>query len=182
MGKNSLVSDIDNTLNALNLLIYRTFSPEKLVYPVPLPEGFWSTPQGMGMLWQAPPIPEVHRMLCALGPGSIIYVTCRPRETEDMTRRWLRRHGFPEGPIEFCGGPEEKVKVALQVGATVALEDDPQCILAYIAAGIPVGGVVWWYNKHFLREGAAFKVPILSVAGPGLERWAAANVLCAVAP
>lgn len=75
-----LVSDIDNTLNALNVLIYRALSFPLHVYPAPLLPGFWSTPEGMEMLWDAPPLAGAAKPLRCVNQGGLAYVTCGPRD------------------------------------------------------------------------------------------------------
>lgn len=143
-----LVSDIDNTLNALNALIYRAFPFPPHVYPAPLPPGFWSTPEGMKMLWDAPPLAGAAKLLRRLSRGGLAYVTCRPRETEDLTHAWLRRWGFPDAPVFFCKDPVEKAAVAARLGAALALEDDPAAVEAYSRVGVAVVVVSWPYNRN----------------------------------
>jgi len=123
-----VVSDIDNTVNDLNVLIYRIIPSARWVYPAPLPEGFWSTPEGMKMLWDVPPVSDGAKLLNCLQSGGVVYVTCKPRKVEELTRAWLRRHGFPAAPLVFCSGPEEKVEIAVVSGAIMALEMTQQLL------------------------------------------------------
>lgn len=69
--------------------------------------------------------------------AGVAYVTARPASAASVTARWLRRHGFPDGPMIFdCAA--DKPLAAKRLGCLWAIEDDPRQIEAYRTSGIPV--------------------------------------------
>lgn len=54
--------------------------------------------------------------------GKIIYLTARPRWSNQITRTWLAKHGFPEAPVIHTNN---KLEVAQSLGVSLAVEDAP---------------------------------------------------------
>ncbi|MCC7022854.1 MAG: phosphoglycerate dehydrogenase, partial [Thermomicrobiales bacterium] len=75
----------------------------------------------------------LRRAIDLVGIENIAIVTARPETSADMTRAWLREHGFPESPIIFA---DLKAAVALRSGFSHAVEDSLRHARNYAAAGI----------------------------------------------
>jgi len=81
------------------------------------------------------------------------YITIRPERIEEATRRWLRKHGFPEAPIVFRpneisveDGNKWKVKIIEKLYPKIIgfIDDSP-----YVVSLLPKNykGTVFYYNK-----------------------------------
>jgi uncharacterized HAD superfamily protein len=151
-----VVADIDNTIANVNALLYGAFDVPEEIYPAPTPPGFWED-TGLMIFAKAQPLPGAAELLkeCRKRFGSLVYLTCRPRVAEFVTRRWLELHGFPIAPVRFCESAREKVARAELLGAVLALEDDPETVEMYDQAGIPVLMPDWPYNRHVDLPGVA---------------------------
>ncbi|RPF49486.1 deoxypyrimidine-specific 5' nucleotidase type C protein (NT5C) [Thermodesulfitimonas autotrophica] len=145
-----IVVDICNTICDVNGYLKNYADITLDVYPAPIPEKFFRSGEGLRCFLEARPFPGAAHCLRSLADklGGLVYVTCRPREAEFVTKRWLELHGFPFAPVFFCQGPEDKLRAAKAVGASLALEDDPEAAKLYVQAGIPVLLVDWPYNRH----------------------------------
>jgi D-3-phosphoglycerate dehydrogenase len=75
----------------------------------------------------------LRRAIALLGADNIAIVTARPEPSAEMTRGWLREHGFPECPIVFA---DLKAAVALRSGFSHAVEDSLRHARNYAAAGV----------------------------------------------
>lgn len=144
-----VVSDIDNTLADINEYLYRIFDVPRNTYPAPIPKGFWSSKTGLTVFQEAAPIPWAAECLRGLAErlGGLAYVTCRPPAAEFVTRRWLKLHSFPDGPVFFCADAQEKLSTAQSLGAALVLEDDPVAAKLYAKAGMAVLLPDWPYNR-----------------------------------
>lgn len=81
-----------------------------------------------------PAAPEfLRRAIELVGAENIAIVTARPEPSAEMTRIWLRTHGFPEVPIVFA---DLKAAVALRSGFSHAVEDSLRHARNYAAAGV----------------------------------------------
>ncbi len=141
--------DIDNTIADTNSLLHRLFEIPKDVYPAPVSPNFWKSGTGLLVFSRANPIAGarefVENMARRIGP--VVYVTNRPPVAEFVTKRWLRMHGFPEGPVVFCKGPEGKLLAARRYAPALAVDDDPEAVKMYSFAGIAVLMPGWPYNE-----------------------------------
>ena len=83
------------------------------------------------------PAPEaqefIARVIELLGEANVRILTARPEGAAEMTRTWLRRHGFPECQISFS---DDKAAVALGCGCTHAVEDSVRHARNYAACGV----------------------------------------------
>lgn len=147
-----LAVDICNTLADVDGQLRRRIKGySNAVYPFPLPEWFFRSSGGMRVFKDAAPLPGSVEFVSALAElyGDVFYVTSRPPEAEGVTRRWLARHGYPDGELVFCPWQEKPaVYASLAPGAVV--EDDPR-VLARLAAelpGVTVFAPQWPYNRH----------------------------------
>ncbi len=75
----------------------------------------------------------LRRAIVLVGAENIAIVTARPEPSAEMTRAWLREHGFPECPIVFA---DLKAAVALRSGFSHAVEDSLRHARNYAAAGV----------------------------------------------
>jgi D-3-phosphoglycerate dehydrogenase len=75
----------------------------------------------------------LRRAIDLVGSENIAIVTARPEPAAEMTRAWLRRHGFPDCPIVFA---DLKAAVALRSGFSHAVEDSLRHARNYAAAGV----------------------------------------------
>ena len=75
----------------------------------------------------------LRRAIALVGAENIAIVTARPEPSAEMTRTWLRAHGFPECPIVFA---DLKAAVALRSGFSHAVEDSLRHARNYAAAGV----------------------------------------------
>lgn len=60
--------------------------------------------------------------------NKIVYITARPKESELVTRIWLKRNGFPKGELYFSN---DKPGIASKLGVDMAFEDAPHEIDNY---------------------------------------------------
>lgn len=151
-----VVTDIDNTICNVNALLYGAFDISKEIYPAPTPPGFWED-TGLLIFGKARPIPGAAELLRSFQKalGAIAYLTCRPKEAEFVTKRWLKLHSFPDAPVLFCRDAREKIVAARALNAVLALEDDPETVELYDRSGVAVIMPDWWYNKHLDLPGMA---------------------------
>lgn len=75
----------------------------------------------------------LRRTIELVGLDNIAIVTARPEPSAEMTRTWLRLHGFPECGIVFA---DLKAAVALRSGFSHAVEDSLRHARNYAAAGV----------------------------------------------
>jgi D-3-phosphoglycerate dehydrogenase len=75
----------------------------------------------------------IARIIELLGMDHVRILTARPESSVDMTRSWLRRHGFPEINILFS---DNKAEVAAVEGCTFAVEDSVRHAVNYARSGI----------------------------------------------
>lgn len=155
--------DICNTLADINSAVRRMVGPFKH-YPAPIPTRFWTSPEGLRVFRDARPLHDAAKVISGLAArlGGVTYVTSRPREAELITRRWLKRNGFPNGKVIFCER-HEKPTVYASLSPFLIAEDDPEVVAALAGLGIPVLVPQWDYNRG-LRD--AWVVPV--------ERWGGA--------
>ena len=75
----------------------------------------------------------LRRAIALVGEENVAIVTARPEPAAEMTRAWLRQHGFPDCPIVFA---DLKAAVALRSGFSHAVEDSLRHARNYAAAGV----------------------------------------------
>jgi phosphoglycolate phosphatase-like HAD superfamily hydrolase len=89
---------------------------------------------------------------CVAEVYDVVYVTGRPEEYREPTRRWMRRHHLPQGPLYMRGEGDRRnddiVKVEI-LGRlrddgylpVMAFEDRARVVKAWRAAGVPCAQV-----------------------------------------
>lgn len=96
----------------------------------------------------AKPLP--HALEVIQNNGSCIFITSRGTngdiERQTVTRQWLDNLGLAHIKVYFAHS-SEKVKLALELGATVAWEDYPRTVLDYADNGIHVFMPEYGYNS-----------------------------------
>lgn len=140
--------DICNTLAAVNAEILKLFGPEASavrdyagffgqVGVADKDAWFRAHPE---VFAAALPLPGAVSGVVALAAAGhrVVYVSARPLWAEGITRRWLRRHGFPAGRLFLRA---DKPAVARALGADVFVEDAPHEIeaLEKVCRVVPVG-------------------------------------------
>lgn len=75
----------------------------------------------------------------------IVYLTARPEVSEQVTRRWLKKAGFPEARIIFS---KDKVGASKDMKVAFAIDDAPAEVEAYTKAGIMTKVPAWDYNIY----------------------------------
>jgi D-3-phosphoglycerate dehydrogenase len=75
----------------------------------------------------------LRRAIALVGAENIAIVTARPEASAEMTRAWLRQHGFPDCNVVFA---DLKAAVALRSGFSHAVEDSLRHARNYAAAGV----------------------------------------------
>lgn len=121
-----LICDIDKTISAASHLV-ATFGPNPILRP----------------------IPEAREVLERLSERfQIVYLSARDHMFFEKTRRWLRKHGFPEGPLFlrrirfWSASPERHKELRLAEilhpfsGPKVGIGDRLGDARAYLASGV----------------------------------------------
>ena len=142
--------DICNSLaNIANQLEKNILGYCNDIYPFPIPAGYFTSSAGLCIFRNAEPFPKTARLTNSLAElfGGITYVTTRPPEAEFVTRRWLARHGFPEGEIIFCHW-EEKTAAYASLDPHLIIEDDPRVLEMAKRLYVPIIVPKWPYNGH----------------------------------
>lgn len=142
--------DICNSLADINGQLEKKFSGYcNSTYPFPIPAEYFTSPGGMRVFWDADPFPETARLLNNLAElfGNVIYVTTRPKVAKFITKRWLMKHGYPNGEIVFCYW-KEKTEVYDSLAPHLIIEDDPRVIETAIGLNTSIIVPQWPYNSH----------------------------------
>jgi uncharacterized HAD superfamily protein len=142
--------DICNTLADVNSVIVEHFKPISEQYPLPIPDGFWKTKEGIKIFKNALPLKNAAEVISGVSNllGGVIYVTSRPAEVEFITYQWLKKHGFPKGRVIFCDR-KEKLSVYSALQPCIIAEDDPEVINELEKLDVsPVLVYQWPYNRH----------------------------------
>lgn len=84
---------------------------------------------------------------------NIVYLSARPSWAFDMTKNWLKEHGFPEGEIIFTN---DKAETAVRMGILLAIEDAPHEIRKLRYRGIQVLIKRQPYNTEMMNYGTIF--------------------------
>lgn len=139
-----ILVDIDGSLAATGELLLSRYKIPIRKYPAPMPDGFWSSPEGLAVYRDLEPIPDsVKTLLCV--NEDIAYFTLRPPIAGFVTIRWLQKHGFPEGPTYFCKSLAEKAQLIEDLKPVVVIDDDPKAPDIYKA---PIIVIARPYNKQ----------------------------------
>jgi hypothetical protein len=139
-----IMVDIDGTIAATGELLLSRYKIPLQEYPAPLPECFWTSPEGLAIFRDVKPIPGSVETLNAVSESGITYFTLRPRKADFITVRWLQKHGFPEGPVFFCKSLAEKAQMVKDIDPILVIDDDPRAPLLYNA---PLVLIARLYNK-----------------------------------
>ena len=78
----------------------------------------------------------------------VVYVTARPEEAHQVTEKWLKRYGYPEGEILHTTKTVGKGAIASMIGAGWAIDDVPDEVRDYERHGIPCLVVAQDYNRE----------------------------------
>jgi len=118
-------------------------------YPFPIQKGYFMSLEGLRCFRDAKPFPGSARLLNSLAElfGGIVYVTTRPSEAEVITRKWLAKHGYPEGEIIFCKW-HEKAEIYSSLKPHLIIEDDPRVLKEVVKLDFLVVVPQWPYNSH----------------------------------
>lgn len=143
--------DICNTLADINYVL------EKELGRNPNPSSYYHPKVESGYfknnLWifdEAPSIEYSRDVLENLsGKCQVVYITARPVESRDITSRWLKRNGYPKGELLFT---QDKLKVAVKLGVSLAIDDAPNELTRYISGNIPVWTKAQPYNVGYLNR------------------------------
>lgn len=143
--------DICNSVADVNSAIVQHFKPLSEQYPLPIPDGFWKSKEGIKIFKKALPLKNAAEVISGVFNllGGVVYVTSRPEEAEFVTYQWLKKYGFPKGRVIFCERKEKPgIYAALQ--PCVITEDDPEVIaeLQETLPNVPVLVYQWPYNRH----------------------------------
>lgn len=121
------------------------------IYPAPMPERFFSSPEGLKVFQNAQPINGANFVVNHYSTlfGGVTYVTTRPIEAGLITHHWLANNGFPNGKIHFCKW-EEKPGIYAKLKPHVIIEDDPRVLdrIKHFETLIMVPQ--WAYNNHII--------------------------------
>ena len=121
-----IVVDVDGTLAATDKILQSRYNVPPHEYPAKLPEGFWESPEGLVLYRDVEPIPGAVESLRKLSQRFyVVYATVRPRVASFVTARWIRKHGFPVGPVFFCNGLKHKARLQESRGVIGFIDDDP---------------------------------------------------------
>lgn len=143
----AIAVDICNTIADLSVVLKKVLSDlDMSKYPHPeLTEDFFKN--NLWIFMNAEPIRPARVILKDIyKEHQIVYITSRPEEAEHVTHEWLRKNGYPEGPVFFT---RDKVSLAKQLGIRLALEDSPEEIRSYREGGVKVLVKAQPYNQEF---------------------------------
>lgn len=76
----------------------------------------------------------------------IVYLTARPESVFNETRRWLTRHGYPDGMLISS---TNKAKTYKELGCCLAIDDSPKELDNYLANGCNVIAFRKPYNSQY---------------------------------
>ncbi|MBA4492982.1 hypothetical protein ACFO25_08160 [Paenactinomyces guangxiensis] len=93
---------------------------------------------------------EVLNELVRMG-HEIYFITARPgmRKIVDVTKEWLKKHGFPYNGDNLIMNAQDKGKVAKEIGIELFFEDAPNHLLTLLQNRIPTIIVDAVYNRDF---------------------------------
>lgn len=137
--------DIDGTIAATGELLLSRYKIPLQQYPAPMPDGFWSSSEGLEVYRDVEPIPGSIETLNELeNNAAVTYFTLRPKKSDFITVRWLQKYGYPEGPVFFCSTLAEKAQLVEDTEPILVIDDDPQVFLLDSA---PLVIIARPYNK-----------------------------------
>lgn len=142
-----IVVDICNTLADINSILDERLGPR--------PSGVYYHPaladepdyfeKNLDIFVKAQPIRGAAKMLNYLSRiNRIVYATARPRISETVTKAWLKKHGFPAGPVLM---DTNKMDACQRFSAKFAIEDCPENINRLRDGGVEVFVVKQDYNE-----------------------------------
>jgi hypothetical protein len=138
-----ILVDIDGTIAATGEILLSRYKIPLQQYPAPMPDGFWTSPEGLAIYRDVEPITDSIEVLNNTEAAS--YFTLRSPISGFITIRWLQKHGYPEGPVYFCKTLAEKAQLAKGLSPILVIEDDPQAPLFYKS---PLVVIARPYNKR----------------------------------
>jgi phosphoglycolate phosphatase-like HAD superfamily hydrolase len=102
------------------------------------------------------------RLRAALVGHDVIYLTGRPERSRQLTKRWLRRHGLPTGPLLMRADDDyrparwmkrEALRGLAEARSVVSVLDDDPAVVEYLAAdGWPVELATWLPHSSTLQR------------------------------
>jgi len=143
--------DLCNTVANVNAMLAIRFTGLSLTsYPSPgIPEGFFTTLEGLEVLKKAPPFSYAAgtlRFLASAG-HEVIYLTSRSFPAANLTREWLSVNGFPRGMLMFLPRGY-KAMFARHYWIDWFFEDDPLEVLSLQGVVGQVFVKTWAYNYN----------------------------------
>ncbi|AEG58968.1 LNS2 domain-containing protein [Desulforamulus ruminis] len=132
--------DLCNTVTNINYELLQRFNISLKQYPAPeVPKDFFTSAEGLKLFLNARPYTGAQEALFRMAEEGyrVVYMTSRPKLAEFVTRKWLQKHGFPAGSVEFIPG-DEKATMARDSGMVAFFDDDPTVIRGLIEKEIPV--------------------------------------------
>lgn len=138
-----ILVDIDGTIAATGEILLSRYKVPLQQYPAPMPDNFWTSPEGLAIFRDVEPIPTSIEALNTV--ETVAYFTIRPRKSGFITIRWLQKHGYPEGPVYFCKTLAEKAQLAEDLKPVMVIDDDPRALAFY---EIPLIVIARPYNKQ----------------------------------
>ena len=66
-----------------------------------------------------------------------------------VTKDWLKKHGFPYDPSRLRMGAQDKAKIARELGIQLFFEDAPKHLDRLVEEGIPTVIVDAVYNRDY---------------------------------
>ena len=81
----------------------------------------------------------------------IYFITARPgmKHIVQVTKDWLKKHGFPYDPSRLRMGAQDKAKIARELGIQLFFEDAPKHLDRLVEEGIPTVIVDAVYNRDY---------------------------------
>lgn len=161
--------DIDNTIKdtqraavkVYNRKLNRTVKVED-VREFYLDQAYGLTPQEGRKLWRSleeeiyrlgVPLQNAARVLNELADEGhrIYFITARPgtKNIEAITRKWLKKYGFPYTGDNLVMNAQDKAKVAKILGVELFFEDAPNHLENLVKNKVPVVIVDAVYNRLF---------------------------------
>lgn len=99
------------------------------------------------------PLPNASEVLNQLQRDGheIYYITARPgkKNIKEVTKNWLKKHGFPYHGDHLLMNSVNKAKVAKKIGIDLFFEDAPNHLDCLYKAGVPTVIVDAVYNRDY---------------------------------
>lgn len=119
-----------------------------------IPINFFKTEEGLNVFDNCLPFDGAAALLQNLSKDNqIYYITSRPVEAIHITMSWLKKHGFPSGPILFY---DDKLIITRALGIDLMIEDAPHIIKMLVENGQTVIIKSYGYNSKYKKVAPSF--------------------------